>query len=70
MPGLRAYNMETKSIRGVGRFRPDTMPHLAEIIIHAQKSSSGAQILNVDYVLEDSRPGANQRNTLALRIVC
>ena len=70
MPGLRAYNMETKIIRGVGRYSPGTMPHLAEIIIHAQKSSSGAQILNVDYALEDSGPGANQKSTFALRIAC
>ena len=62
--------METKSIRGVGRYRPGTMPHLAEIIIHAQNSSPGAQILNGGYVREDSRPGANQRNTLASRIAC
>ena len=62
--------METKSIRGVGRYRPGTMPHLAEIIIHAQKSSPSAQTLNGGYVPEDSRPGANQRNTLASRIAC
>ena len=62
--------METKSIRGVGRYRPGTMPHLAEIIIHAQKSSLGAQRLNGGYVRKDPHPGAKQRNTLASRIAC
>ena len=64
--------METKSIRGVGRYRSGTMPylHLAKVIIHARKSSPGAQILNGGYVREDSRPGANQRNTFASRIAC
>lgn len=39
--------MATKSIPGVGRYRPGTMPHLADVMIHTQKSSPGAQILNV-----------------------
>ena len=42
--------------------------NLAEIIIHAHKTSPGPRILSVGYVREDPRPGANPRGTLAKRI--
>ena len=41
--------METKNIRGVGRYRPGTMPHLADVVIlFMPRKAAKVLRLNVD----------------------